>query len=45
MLVAKKKLKKEEESVLKVKSRTVITCCTILAYVQNYSNVASIQYS
>ena len=39
-----KKLKKEE-SVLKVKSLTVIVCCTILTYVQNYANVVSNQYS
>jgi len=39
-----KKLKKEE-SVLKEKSSTVIVCCTILTYAQNYTNIVSNQYS
>ena len=35
---------KKEESVLKVESWTVIVCCIIFTYVQNYANIVSIQY-
>jgi len=34
----------KEEPVLKVKFWTVIVCCTVLAYVQNWVNIVSIQY-
>ena len=37
--------KKITESVLKAKSWTVLVCCTILTYMQNYANIIRGQYS
>ena len=41
-MLPSEKNEKKEESVFKIKSWTVIVCCTILIYVQNYACIVMI---